>query len=134
MIKYRFYFKSHRVHNLLVQVDSSQDSEMLRAAFSQRFIDLGFSIIEEGGDSTATVLIQYESTPLNLENSPYNYESYNLSAIITSGDSLLYSYQKSEREAAMSAEDAAKRALKQATTGAVDEFFTLLSETLGDET
>lgn len=115
-----------------VTVESLEGHQVIFSAFSQKLVDLGFSVVPLDANPTAFLDLQYECTPLELENSPYKYARYTLSAQLNSGSSTLFSYQKSEREAAMSEADAQKKALVQATTSAVSEFFTLLQETLGD--
>lgn len=115
-----------------VTVDSIEDHQVIFSAFSQKLTDLGFSVVPLDADPTAFLDLQYECTPLVLADSPYKYARYTLSAQLNSGSSTLFSFQKIEREAAMSIEDAQKKALVQATTSAVSEFFTLLQQTLGD--
>lgn len=117
---------------VVVTVDSLEGHQMIFSAFSQKLVDLGFSVVPLDANPTAFLDLQYECTPLELKDSPYKYARYTLSAQLNSGSSTLFSYQKSEREAAMSIDDAQKKALVQATTGAVSEFFSLLQETLGD--
>lgn len=117
---------------VVVTVDSLEGHQMIFSAFSQKLVDLGFSVVPLDANPTAFLDLQYECTPLELKDSPYKYARYTLSAQLNSGSSTLFSYQKSEREAAMSIDDAQKKALVQATTGAVSEFFALLQETLGD--
>ena len=117
---------------IAVTVDSSEDHQVLFSAFSQKLVELGFSVVPLDANPTASLDLMYECTPLELADSPYKYARYTLSARLSSGSSTLFSYQKIEREAAMSVPDAQKKALIQATTCAVSEFFTLLQETLGD--
>lgn len=115
---------------IAITVDSDKGRDVLVAAFSQKLIELGFTIVEDDSKATALMDVVYDSTPLELENSPYKYERYTMSATLYSGSSILYSYQKSEREAAMSDVEARKKALMSASTSAIHEFFTLLEETL----
>lgn len=117
---------------IAIKVEALEGKEVLLASFSQNLIDLGFSIVEQEEESSAQLVVSYESSPLNMANSPYMYQRYTISATLLSGSTTLYSYQKSEREAALSEEEAQKKALIQASTVAVDEFFTLLEQTLGD--
>ncbi len=117
---------------VVVTVDSLEYHQVIFSAFSQKLVELGFSVVPLDANPTAFLDLQYECTPLELKDSPYKYARYTLSAQLNSGSSTLFSYQKSEREAAMSEADAEKKALVQATTGTVSEFFTLLQETLGD--
>ncbi|MFA6681309.1 MAG: LPP20 family lipoprotein [Sphaerochaeta sp.] len=117
---------------VVVTVDSLEGHQMIFSAFSQKLVDLGFSVVPLDADPTASLDLQYECTPLEPKDSPYKYARYTLSAQLNSGSSTLFSYQNSEREAALSSEEAQKKALIQATTGAVSEFFTLLQETLGE--
>jgi hypothetical protein len=119
---------------VVVTVDSLEDHEVLFSAFSQKLVELGFSVVPLDANPTAFLDLQYECTPLELKDSPYKYARYTLSAQLNSDSSTLFSYQKSEREAAMSETDAEKKALIQATTGAVSEFFALLQQRLGDTT
>jgi len=115
-----------------VTVDAKSDQELLKAAFSQKMLALGFCVVDADAPSTAQLSLQYESVPLTLKDSPYAYARYTLSAQLSSGQTTLFTFQKSEREAALSEADAEKKALVQATTSLVSEFFTLLQETLGD--
>ena len=117
---------------IAVTVDSLEDHQMIFSAFSQKLVELGFSVVPLDANPTAFLDLQYACTPLELAESPYKYARYTLSAQLTSGSSTLFSYQKIEREAAMSEAEAQKKALAQATTSAVAEFFTLLQQTLGD--
>ena len=117
---------------VVVTVDSLEYHQVIFSAFSQKLVELGFSVVPLDANPTAFLDLQYECTPLELKDSPYKYARYTLSAQLNSGSFTLFSYQKSEREAAMSEADAEKKALVQATTGTVSEFFTLLQETLGD--
>jgi len=117
---------------VVVTVDSLEGHQVIFSAFSQKLVELGFSVVPLDANPTASLDLQYECTPLDLKDSPYKYARYTLSAQLNSGSSTLFSYQKSEREAAMSTEEAQKKALIQATTEVVSEFFTLLQETLGE--
>lgn len=117
---------------VVVTVDSLEGHQMIFSAFSQELAGLGFSVVALDADPTAFLDLQYECTPLELKDGPYKYARYTLSAQLNSGSTTLYSYQKSERVAAMSEADAEKKAMVQATSVAVSEFFTLLKETLGD--
>ncbi len=117
-----------------VTIDSLDDQDMLFSAYSQKLIELGFSVVSPDDNPTAFLALQYRCTPLELGDSPYKYARYSLSAQLTSGSSTLFSFQKNEREAAMSLEEAKKKALIGATTGALSEFFTLLQQKLGDIT
>lgn len=116
---------------IAIRVDASHGEDVITASFSKKLVDLGFSVVQEDEDSIALLVVSYESTPVNLENSPYKYERYTLSAELLSRLNTLYSYQKSEREAAMSEVEAREKALISASTTSVNEFFTLLEETLG---
>ncbi len=117
-----------------VAVDSLEDHQMIFSAFSQKLVDLGFSVVPLDANPTAFLDLQYECTPLELKDSPYKYARYTLSAQLNSGSSTLFTYQKSERETALSIEEAQKKALVQATTEVVSEFFALLQQRLGDTT
>jgi len=105
--------------------------DVITASFSKKLVDLGFSLVQDEENPTALLVVNYESTPVNLEHSPYKYERYTLSAELLSQSNTLYSYQKSEREAAMSEVEAREKALISASTTSVNEFFILLEETLG---
>lgn len=117
---------------IAITVDAKSDQAALKAAFSQKLVSLGFSVVESDAQSSARLHIRYDSVPLDLQDSPYKYQRYTLTAQLTSGQETLFSFQKNEREAAMSETDAEKKALVQATTSVVSEFFILLQETLGD--
>ncbi len=117
---------------VVVTVDSLEDHQMIFSAFSQKLVELGFSVVPLDADPTSFLDLQYECTPVELKGSPYKYARYTLTAQLKGGSSTLFSYQKSEREAAMSEADAERKALVQVTTRVVSEFFTLLQETLGD--
>ncbi|MGB4407025.1 MAG: LPP20 family lipoprotein [Sphaerochaeta sp.] len=117
-----------------VSVDSLEDHQVLFSAFSQKLVELGFSVVPLDANPTALLDLQYESTPLELKDSPYKYARYTLSVQLNSGSSTVFTYQKSERVAALSIEDAQKKALIQATTQAVSEFFALLQQNFGDKT
>ncbi len=116
---------------VVVKVDSLEGHQAIFSAFSQKLVELGFSVVPLDADPTAYLDLQYEHIPLELKDSPYKYSRYTLSAQLNSGSSTLFTFQKSDREAAMSSSDAQQKALNQATTKAVSEFFTLLQETLG---
>lgn len=117
---------------IAVTVDSLGDHQVLFSAYSQKLVELGFSVVPLDANPSAYLDLQYRSTPLELPDSPYKYVRYTLSAQLTSGNSTLYSFQKNEREAAMSIEDAQKKALAKAASGALSEFFSLLQQRLGD--
>lgn len=117
---------------IAIAVDSLGDHDVLFSAFAQSLGSLGFAVVPLDGNPTAFLELQYRCTPLELENSPYKYARYTLSAQLNSSRATLFSYQKNEREAAMSIAEAEKKALIQATTGSLLEFFTLLQERLGD--
>lgn len=117
-----------------VTVDSLEDHQVLFSAFSQKLLELGFSVVPLDANPTAFLALQYRCSPLVMPDSPYKYARYTLTAQLTSGSSTLFSFQKGDREAAMSQEDAQKKALIQATTATLSEFFTLLEQRLGDTT
>ncbi len=117
---------------IAVSVDSLEGHQVLFSAFSQKLVELGFTVVPLDGDPTAFLVLQYECTPLELANSPYKYARYSLTAQLNSGSATLFSYQRSDREAAMSEPEAQKKALLQASTSLVSEFFALLQEKLGD--
>lgn len=117
-----------------VTVDSLEDHQVLFSAFSQKLLALGFTVVPLDANPSAFLALQYRCTPLEMQDSPYKYARYTLTAELASGSSTLVSFQKSEREAAISQEDAQKKALIQATTATLSEFFALLEQKLGDTT
>ncbi len=114
-----------------IEIDSSQGGEVLKAAFSQKLNNLGFTIVNDVGEANAFLFVKCDIVPLNIEDSPYKYATYTMWAKMMSGGTTLYSYNTSEREAALSDEDAMKKALNRVSSVAVDEFFHLLEESLG---
>lgn len=120
--------------NITVGLDvrSSEATEPLEAAFSQKLQQLGFQVVPLAANPPATLEITYTVTPIVMNDSPYRYARYDLAAQLKNAEAIVFSFQKSEREAALSESDAVGKALKQATGNAVDEFFTLLAKKLGE--
>ncbi len=114
-----------------VQADGASAS-VLQAAFEKGFQDFGFRISDQ---TTGPVLVvAYAAQPIEMENSPYQYARYSMSAQFKRGTETYVSFDKSEREAALSQVDALAKALRSASGSGVDEFFSLMLTTLGDET
>ena len=116
-----------------VQVVSDDASTpVLQAAFERGLQDFGFRISKQ--EEGAVLLVVYEVEPLQMADSPYQYARYSLSVQLKQGNETYVSYKKSEREAALSQVDAVAKALRSAGTSGVEEFFSLMLTTLGDET
>ncbi len=119
--------------SIRVMVDAdAQSSTALQSAFEKGLQNLGFQV----GDAQAasTLAVTYRVEPLVLADSPYRYARYVLTAQLKGAGATYVSYEKTEREAAMAEADAVARALRAAAGSGVDEFFTLMLSTLGDET
>lgn len=116
-----------------VVVDADEKSAIaLESAFEKGLQTLGFQV---GGEQAVSLLqVTYRVEPIVLADSPYRYARYVLTAQLKGADATYVSYEKSEREASMAESDAVARALRAATGNGVDEFFTLMLSTLGDET
>ena len=115
-----------------LDVKAVEATQPLEAAFSRKLQQLGFQVVPVVSNPTATLVITYTVTPLVLSDSPYRYARYDLAAQLKTAEVIVFSFQKSEREAALSESDAVGKALVQATGNAVDEFFTLLANKLGE--
>ncbi|MGH0052770.1 MAG: hypothetical protein ACQ5SW_05195 [Sphaerochaetaceae bacterium] len=102
------------------------------AAFAQGLQKLGF--VTDKPDSFAVLEVWYTVEPIEMEGSPYAYVRYNLSVQLKDSKQVYLSYAKADREVALSVVDALAKALKAASTTGVDGFFTLMLDTLGDET
>lgn len=118
-----------------VKVEVSSDSlstPVLQAAFEKGLQDFGFRISDQGQGPVLTVV--YTAVPLEMADSPYRYARYTLAVQFKRGSETYLSYEKSEREAALSQVDAVAKALRSAGKNGVEEFFSLMLTTLGDET
>ncbi|MGE4584405.1 MAG: hypothetical protein AB7C91_07145 [Sphaerochaeta sp.] len=115
-----------------VRAEDTATEQMLHAAFAQGMQKLGFTITDEAGD--AVLEINYDVQPINMPDSPYRYARYFLSVQLKGHGERYVSYEKNDREAALSESDAIAKALRNATTTAVDEVRTLLLQTLEAET
>lgn len=113
-------------------VTDEKSSATLQSAFERGLQNLGFQL--SASDQAVVLLVQYRAEPLILSDSPYRYARYQLAVQLQKGSETYLSYEKSEREAALSESDAVAKALRSAAGGGVDEFFSLMLKTLGDET
>jgi hypothetical protein len=105
---------------------------VLKTAFEQGLQEWGFAT---GAQNPYAVLeVWYTVEPITMEGSPYAYARYALAVQLKDSKQVYVSYEKAERVAAMSERDALAKALKAASSSGVDGFFTLMLETLGDET
>ncbi len=112
--------------------ENGSASPVLKAAFEQGLQERGFAT---GAQNPYAVLdVWYTVEPITMEGSPYAYARYTLAVQLKDSKQVYVSYEKSDREAAMSERDALAKALKAASSSGVDGFFTLMLETLGDET
>nr|WP_321304815.1 LPP20 family lipoprotein [uncultured Sphaerochaeta sp.] len=112
--------------------ESVNATPVLKAAFEQGLQERGFSTGAQ--DPYAILDVWYTVEPITMEGSPYAYARYTLSIQLKDSKQVYVSYEKADREAAMSERDALAKALKAASSSGVDGFFTLMLETLGDET
>ncbi|WP_320127482.1 LPP20 family lipoprotein [uncultured Sphaerochaeta sp.] len=103
----------------------------LSAAFGQELLALGFKVVQDGSHPTADLDVHYQVMPISMEGSPYQYARYELSAELSSADHLLLSYQKTDREAALSTQDAMAKALKQASLKASKSLLSLMEQKFG---
>ena len=116
---------------IAVQVDADdQEAGILKNAFEQRLQQMGFSISDQR--SFPLLHVQYNAISLELANSPYQYVRYTLAATLRGEHEVYVSFETSNREAALSESDARTRALRSASRTAVDEFFALMLQTLGE--
>ena len=77
-------------------------------------------------------MVSYQATPIVMKDSPYAYARYELSAELSNGVETLVSFQKGDREAAMQDAEAVARALRKASSDGVDEFVSVMLQTLGE--
>lgn len=117
-----------RLVKVAVVVHADEGKESLAHAFSQKLLEQGFQVVTVDSEAPARLEIRYEASPLNLAQSPYQFEKYSLSAMLTVDGRTLLAFQASDREAALSREDASRKALTKASTVVVHEFFTLLQQ------
>jgi hypothetical protein len=120
--------------SIVVEVSgNANDSPVLKAAFEQGLQERGFATGAQ--DPCAILDVWYTVEPITMEGSPYSYARYTLAVQLKDNKQEVHvSYEKADREAAMSEKDALAKALKAASSSGVDGFFTLMLETLGDET
>lgn len=119
--------------SIVVEVATDEASEpTLKAAFSSALQTLGFAVIEDMGQATALLMVGYQVNPIVMAGSPYAYARYELTADLTNGKETLVSFQKGDREAAMQENEAIAKALRQASTEAVDEFLSVMLQSLGE--
>lgn len=112
--------------SIVVDVDADEDAKAyLQAAFEKQLQALGMATRGQD-DKTFVLKVQYRVEPIQLSGSPYANARYTLAARLHRDSEVYFSFEKSERETALSQADAVARALKSAGTRAVDEFFTLL--------
>jgi hypothetical protein len=114
-----------------LEMESTQ--ERLVSAFSNQMNELGFTVFLDKRTVPVNLEIIYSVTPIVQTGSPYQYARYELSVQLKSEGRVLVSYQKAEREAALSTKDALQRALRQALATAVPEFSTLMQKELVGE-
>lgn len=113
-------------------VSDGASTPVLQAAFEKGLQDFGFRISDQ--PSGPVLLVHYEVQPLTMADSPYRYARYNLSVQLKHSSQTYLSYEKGEREAALSEVDAVAKALRSASNSGVEEFFSLMLKTAGDET
>ena len=113
-------------------VSDDASTPVLQAAFEKGLQDFGFRISKQ--EEGPVLLVVYDVEPLQMADSPYQYARYSLSVQLMQGNETYVSYKKVEREAALSQVDAVAKALRSAGNSGVEEFFSLMLTTLGDET
>lgn len=119
--------------NALSVLEIESTRERLTSAFNNLLNELGFTVLS--GDEVAPVILEilYGITPIEQPGSPYQYARYELTAQLKSEGKVLVSFQKAEREAALSIRDAVQRALRQAISTGVKDFSILMQKELVGE-
>ena len=104
-------------------------SQVLQTAFEQGLQKLGLSV----GSGVGVLDVSYDVQPIVMDGSPYSYARYTLAVQLKDNSKVYVSYDANDRIAAMAENDAISKALKQASSAGVDEFFALMLKELGDE-
>ena len=94
----------------------------LTGAFRALFNDFGFNLKEKDAKGIPIVKIGYSIRDDETNQGPYSHAYYTLSVAIVDGDETIGSYQKSQRESAMTPKDARTRALRSALNQGVEGF------------
>lgn len=108
-----------------------EEATKIEAAFAQTLTGLGFSVAGDEEAATATLSIDYSATPVPMENSPYKYARYTLSVSLMASDLTVLSYQKADRIAALSDQEAMAKAVNEACKEASGGFVQALRRNLG---
>jgi hypothetical protein len=117
---------------VFVTVDGPEESaSSVQAAFEQALQQLGFSVGRSDGQYRLEA--EYQVEDVVMEQSPYHYARYALSARLLDEKRVYLSFEETSREAAMSRTEANARALRAATTDGVGMFVTRLLQKLADE-
>jgi hypothetical protein len=120
-----------------VTVESNEEQmkdlyrQTIGSAFSQSLQSLGFKVVSDETASTASLEILFNLEPVTLEGSPYKYARYELTAQLKGSNSILLSYQDTDREAALSTKEALSKALKQASNESVKGFVQRMEQEFG---
>jgi hypothetical protein len=127
---------SIRVAVKVTMLGSEQDSKViseqtLKTSFEQSLQALGFKLVSDGQEATASLEIQYGVDPVFLEDSPYKYARYELNAQLKENNRILLSFHTADREAALSTKEAISKALKQASGKSVEDFVRLMEQEFG---
>lgn len=94
----------------------------LTGAFRALFNDFGFNLKERETKGIPVVKIGYSVKDDAATQGPYSHAHYSLSVAIIDGEETIGSYQKSQRESAMTPKDARIRALRSALNQGVEGF------------
>ena len=105
--------------DVLTEQQLNSAKSQLASAFGALFTDYGFSVADSPAEGAPSILVDYTVVPVPQSNGPYANVRYTLSVQIKDGRQVLNSYQKEQRETAMTMEDAIQRALRSALHEAV---------------
>ncbi|OHD32000.1 MAG: hypothetical protein A2Y31_04450 [Spirochaetes bacterium GWC2_52_13] len=105
--------------DVLAEQQITSAKSQLSSAFGSLFTDYGFEVSDSPEAGNTSVLVEYTVLPVPQANGPYANVRYTLSVQVKDGRQVLASYQKEQRETAMTMEDAIQRALRSALHEAV---------------
>ncbi len=91
----------------------------LKSAFMALFSDFGFNMVEQTTLKHPVVVIDYSVVDAELTGGRYAHVRYALSVQVKEGSAIVATYQKNQRETALTAKEARQRALRLALNDAV---------------
>lgn len=99
--------------------ESATTKSQLLSAFSALFTDFGFTVVSATTAKHPRVFIEYSVTEIEQTGGRYAHVRYALSVQVKEGDTVVATYQRNQRETALTPADARQRALRLALNDAM---------------